>query len=176
MRRKILTTSIILFASVSICGCSNKHQFDVDSKKGTTYITIPAELGPSEDLPKILADAGFTETDIESDGSVTYSISDADYDTFINETKESINSYIDELNESNEYETISNIKLNKDFDTITATINAQKFEESNEELTITALALKVLHYQAYAGETTSVKIKYIDAETDNVYDVVTIPQ
>lgn len=176
MKRKFLTSSLIALAGLSLIGCAGTNKFNVDSKKGITYITIPNELNPSEELPKILQDAGFTETKTESDHSITYSIPDDSYDTFIAETFQSILDYIEVINNSDEYSSISNVGLSANVGTITATINTENYEDSDEELALNALALKVLHYKAYLGEDLSVKIKLYDIETNEVYDTITIEQ
>lgn len=175
MKRKFLTSSLILIASLCMSGCSGANSFEVKSKKDTTYITIPADLSPSSELPKILVDSGFIEANVKDD-SVTYSISDDDYESFISNAKESIQNYIDKINNSDEDSSIIKIKLNKDMDTITATVNAEAYNESDDELILNALALKILHYKAYCGDKISVKIKLIDQSNEDVYDTITIEQ
>lgn len=175
MKRKFLTSSLILIASLCLSGCSGANEFEVKSKKDTTYITIPADLSPSSELPKILSDSGFIEASVNDD-SVTYSISDDDYASFISSAKESIQKYIDTINNSNEESSIIEVKLNKDMDTITATVNTEAYNGSDDELTLNALALKILHYKAYCGDKISVKIKLIDQSSNDVYDTITIEQ
>lgn len=174
MKRKFLTIPLIFITSLSLSGCSDANSFEVKSKKDTTYITIPAKLNPSSELPKILLDAGFIEASVKDD-SVIYSISDDDYKSFLLSSEESIQKYIDEINTSND-SSIIEVKLNKDMDTITATINVEAYKDSDDELALNALALKILHYKAYNGDKLSVRIKLIDQSSKDVYDTITIEQ
>lgn len=176
MKRKFFTCSLILLTTIGLLGCSDSNKFNVTSKKGTTYITIPATLNPSDELPKILQDAGFIEAETNSDNSKTYSISDNDYEAFINETKASIDEYIAEINNSTDISSIDEIKIDEKMHNITANINTDSYKTSDDELVINALALKVLHYKAYTGDSLSVKIKLIDSSTKEVYDTMTIEQ
>lgn len=175
MKRKFLTSSMLIIATLSLIACSGAGKFDVDSKKGMTYITIPAYLNPSEEIPKILMDAGFIESETNGDESVTYSIPEDEYEVFVSTAKSSIDDNINQINDS-EDSSINEIKTDKALDTITATIDTESFKESNDDLILNALALKILHYKAYTGDDLSVKIKLIDSETKEVYDTMTIEQ
>lgn len=174
MKQRILAVTLILSGALSLCACSGNNDFKLDKNDDMTYITIPADLNPSEELPKMLIDFGFISPTKESDGSVTYSIATDDYESFINSEKESIHNYIKQVNEEASDNSIAEVKLNDKMDLITANIKTNEYENSNDDLTLHALALKILHYKAYSGEDIAIKIKLIDAETQSVYDTLTI--
>lgn len=174
MKRKLFIISTVCLSSALLFGCSSNNKYSVSKKNDTTYISIPDNFTPSDTLPKELKDAGFIDCKKESNGSVSYTISTDDYKAYLKQQKDSINSYIKEINESGEHEAISEIKLNKDMNTLKIKIFPDKYEKSDDDLITNALALKILNYRAYSGKKISVKIKLIDTETDSVYDTLTI--
>lgn len=175
MKRKILTSSLIILTALCLAGCSKTTKFEVKTKKDSTYITIPAEFKPSSEVPKLLIDAGFTKTDENDNDSVSYSISNEDYESFLSDIKESIQENVDTIN-SEENSSISEVKINKDMDVITAVINTESYKASDEDLKLNSLALKLINYKAYRGEKLSVKIKLINQADKEVYDTIIIEQ
>ena len=166
MKKTIVYILLSLSAIFLICGCSNKQNIRVKEKDGQTYLTIPDALNNTFSLSKPLISSGFEETD----DALTFVISNDKYKTFIDTLKDKINTNIANANESSNYPSVSEIKIDDAMEKLEVSILPSAYEDSDDDVIIKALSTQIIIYKIYTGEKAQLEIKYYDAESKSVYD------
>jgi len=172
MKHIILAISLVLTSSFLLCGCGESKSFNISNKEDNTYIEIPAENNPPKTLSLEFEEAGFTEAIANDDESVTFVISKDDYKNFLKTLIDSVNVYMDDIN-NGYYDTITSISLDEDYTTFTVKVPSSNDDYENN-LALRGLASKLLLYQAYAGEKECVTIKCYDNENNELIEKFTI--
>ena len=176
-------TALLLTA----CGRENKTEGNyidfLNVNKGilNVDVTLPASLFIDSTEEEIIAEAkenGVTETVVNEDGSVTYTMSKSKYEEMMKEIGDSIVSTIDEIVNSEDYTSIKEISYNKDFTEFDVKVNRQQYEEGFDGFAIIGLVMVSTYYSAFegnSGEDSQTIFNMVDETTGEIYDTAIYP-
>lgn len=131
-------------------------------------ITVPADLmqgKTQEELDQEAAEEGMKSATLNEDGSVTYVMSHAKHAEMLDQLRLSIQTELDELATSGEYENITAIQGNENFTSFTATTRSA---EPLLEETAVAFACYMYGglYGIFSGETPeNIHVDFVNADT-----------
>ncbi|WP_419955059.1 hypothetical protein ACN6MT_05665 [Neobacillus niacini] len=196
---RIFRTILISLLLLNLASCStnekedNKKQSEkskeeakegnVEVEKGllNVEITIPASMFEGQDINTVIADAkkeGVKEVTQNEDGSLTYKMSKAKHKEMMKEMKESVIASVEEMKNSEDYQSIKDITYNNDFSEFTVVVDKAAFENSMDGFATMGLAMSGMMYQLYNGvdpDKYKVTISLKDEATQKVFDDVVYP-
>ena len=152
----------------------NKGMVNVD-------VTLPASFFIATTEEEIIAEAkenGVTETVVNEDGSVTYTMSKSKYKEMMKEMGDSVLSTIDEIVNSEDYTSIKEISYNKDFTEFDVKVNRQQYEAGFDSFAIVGLVIVSTYYSAFdgkSGEDLQTVFNMVDETTGEIYDTAIYP-
>ena len=152
----------------------NKGMVNVD-------VTLPASFFIAATEEEIIAEAkenGVTETVVNEDGSVTYTMSKSKHKEMMKEMGDSVLSTIDEIVNSEDYTSIKDISYNKDFTEFDVKVNRQQYEEGFDSFAIFGLVIVSTYYSAFdgnSGEDLRILFNMVDETTGEIYDTAIYP-
>ena len=176
-------TALLLTA----CGRENKTEenyidfLNVNKGMVNVDVTLPASFFIAATEEEIIAEAkenGVTETVVNEDGSVTYTMSKSKYKEMMKEMGDSVLSTIDEIVNSEDYTSIKDISYNKDFTEFDVKVNRQQYEEGFDGFAIVGLVIVSTYYSAFdgkSGEDLQILFNMIDETTGEIYDTAIYP-
>ena len=194
----VLLLALILVFSLSACGKEKdpgavKPGEDVqssskDEDKGigadenllTVDITIPAELlgeDATGELTEEQKSQGFKSAKLNEDGSMTLTISKANYKDFMKEYRKSIAEGLDSISTSGDYPSIKKLEYNDDFSKVTMTVDKASYEGSFDGFANLAIGMSGMIYQAFDVDIDQprVEIDIKDEATGEIFDNVVYP-
>lgn len=176
-------TALLLTA----CGRENKTEenyidfLNVNKGMVNVDVTLPASFFIATTEEEIIAEAkenGVTETVVNEDGSVTYTMSKSKHKEMMKEMGDSVLSTIDEIVNSEDYTSIKDISYNKDFTEFDVKVNRQQYEEGFDSFAIFGLVIVSTYYSAFDGNSGGdlrILFNMIDETTGEVYDTAIYP-
>ena len=176
-------TALLLTA----CGKENKIEgnyidfLNVNKGMVNVDVTLPASFFIAATEEEIIAEAkenGVTETVVNEDGSVTYTMSKSKYKEMMKEMGDSVLSTIDEIVNSEDYTSIKDISYNKDFTEFDVKVNRQQYEEGFDGFAIVGLVIVSTYYSAFegkSGEDSQTIFNMVDETTGEIYDTAIYP-
>jgi len=176
-------TALLLTA----CGGENEtkensgESLNVDKGILNVNVTLPASLFIDSTEEEIIAEAkenGVTETVVNKDGSVTYTMSKSKHNEMMKEMGDSVISTIDEIVNSGDYTSIKDISYSEDFTEFDVKVNRQQYEEGFDSFAIFGLVIVSTYYSAFdgnSGEDLQILFNMIDETTGEVYDTAIYP-
>ena len=176
-------TALLLTA----CGRENKTEenyidfLNVNKGMVNVDVTLPASFFIAATEEEIIAEAkenGVTETVVNEDGSVTYTMSKSKYKEMMKEMGDSVLSTIDEIVNSEDYTSIKEISYNKDFTEFDVKVNRQQYEEGFDGFAIVGLVIVSTYYSAFegkSGEDSQTIFNMVDETTGEIYDTAIYP-
>ena len=181
----VSTTALLLTA----CGGENEKKteenswdsINVDKGIVNVDVTIPASffIGiTEEDIIAKAKENNVTETVVNQDGSVTYTMSKSKYKEMMEELENSIVSTVDEIVHSGEYTSIKEISYNEDFTEFDVKVDRQQFKEGFDSFAVFGLVIVSTYYSAFDGkseEDLQIVFNMIDETTGEVYDTAIYP-
>ncbi len=160
---------------------SSERSLEVDKGLLDVTITFPASMfkdgGISDENIKDAQAEGVKVTK-NSDGSVTYKMSKATHKKLMEEMKKSTSDSLSKLKTSGDYESISDVKFDNNFSTITITVDKEKYEDSMDAFAGLNAGLQGMFYQLFDGKgqnSIKVKVDFVDKNSGKVLDSVTYP-
>ena len=144
-------------------------------------VTLPASFFIDSTEEEIIAEAkenGVTETVVNKDGSVTYTMSKSKYKEMMKEMGDSVVSTIDEIVNSGDYTSIKEISYNEDFTEFDVKVNRQQYEEGFDGFAIIGLVIVSTYYSAFegkSGEDLQTIFNMVDETTGEIYDTAIYP-
>ena len=188
--KKRLTAFIATALLLTACGGAQEkgikenpsHSLKVDKGIINVDVTIPANFFINSIEEEIIAKAkgnGVTETLVNKDGSVTYTLSKVKYKEMMEEMGKAVVSRVDEIVNSGEYTSIKDISYNKYFNEFNVKVNRQQYEEGFDRFAIFELVIVSTYYSAFDGksaEDVQVILNMIDETTGEIYDTAIYPE
>lgn len=152
---------------------------EAESKDDTTpiEITFPAVLFTNVDMTTFDADSyakdnGFLGAVVNSDGSVTVTVSKDQYEEILQETAKSLDETFSKLIEAEDTPYIKDITHSDDFRTVEVNVIRADYE-STFDLTPFVIGISVMTYQAFLGIDPHVEISVVDVDTgDTIHSTV----
>lgn len=183
---------LLLLLSVSLVACSSNDEekkekkqdnesVSVDKGLMNVEVTLPATFFEGEDIDQLIADAkkeGVKEVKKNSDGSLTYKMSKSDHKKMMKEMEADLEKTIKDMETSDEFVSIEQVKYNKDFKEITVIVDQEKFENSMDGFGLLGLSFQTMLYQLFNGadaEDYQVTFKLQNKETSEVFDTIVYP-
>lgn len=189
-----LTLALALMLSMSACSggatntssdsgaTSSTAEVEVDKNLLTVDVTLPATFFAGEDMPEFDADEyaaenGFKSATLNGDGSVTVTMSKADYAEMMAEAEESTKSGFAELIGSEQYPYITDITYSEKFGSVSIYVNRAGYDADPFVAAFIPLVvyLPVAFYQAFDGADLHCEISFVDAATGDVVNSVVYP-
>ena len=193
MKRKLF--ALFLIVSIILCGCSAKPvaggenngsttnsvstKIETDEKLLSVEIILPASLFEDEDMTNFDANSyaneqGFSSATLNTDGSVTVTMTKAKHKELLKETADSLeNVFLGFVNgEGTSY--IKDISHNDNFTTVTMKVDKAAYENAFD-LTPIAIYLSVSMYQALTEVECHVDVCIVDVDTGETIETITYP-
>lgn len=154
----------------------NSENVKVDEGLLHTKITVPSSFfeDTSEDEIKVAAEEeGFKSYKINSDGSVTYTMSKKKHKEMISELSDTIDEYMDELvngDEDSKVESFTNIEANDDYSEINIYVNKDSYTEW-DSIYAMFFFIQSAYYQIFSGvspDDIAIEVNYIDDVTGDI--------
>ena len=149
---------------------------EVDQGLFNVEVTLPAGIFEGQSEENIAAnaeEAGYSSYAINADGSVTYTMSKAAYDTVLQEMRDGTDEAIQDAVNQNP-DVFTSITYNSSMTTFDVTVNRAAYDGSMEAGMIGfTLGLSGMFYQMFEGvptEDQQVLTNFIDASTNEVFD------
>ncbi|NMB43726.1 MAG: hypothetical protein GX995_06310 [Clostridiales bacterium] len=143
-----------------------------------TKITVPASFfeDTSEDEIKAASEEeGFKSYKINSDGSVTYTMTKKKHKEILIELSAAIDEFIDELvngDDENEVESITKIEVNDDYSEINIYVDKDSYTEWDSIYAV-LFHIQAAYYQIFSGvsaDDIEIEVSYIDDVSGEIID------
>jgi hypothetical protein len=156
------------------------ESIDVDKGIISVEITLPASFFEGKELNDLENEVEGEDIKIilNEDGSVTYKMSKSKHKELMEDIYKDQVEYIEEIKNSEDYESIKDIKYNKTFSEITLIVDQELFENSFDGFAAFGIAISSLYYQLFNGvnlDRYKVIIYYENAETGEIFGNVVYP-
>lgn len=191
----LLIVCTVLVSSLNACGARDgKESADVENsqEKTTTTlmvdeslltvdVTIPADFFTEDDpatdvLTEEQKESGFKSAKLNSDGSVTYTLSKLSWKKLLAEYAEELDKTLNEFQESEDCPSIKKISHNNDFTKITAAVDREAYENSFDGFTFLGIYFAVAYYRLFSQKEPSCQIELKDVSTGEVFDTINYPE
>jgi hypothetical protein len=184
--KRFISIMLILTLVMVLASCANNSETSSDNSSNVKVdeglllnkVTIPATFfeDTSEDEIKAAAEeAGYQSYKINSDGSVTYTMTKAKHQEMLNEYAASINEYIDGLlngDEETKVEGFSNIECNDDYSEVNIYVNKDTYTMWDMMYAL-SFYIQGGYYQMFNGvssEDVDVEVNFIDNVSGDIID------
>jgi len=190
----ILMSVLLILTACSPSNDSNKEEkqavketeetggaLEVDKGLLTVEVTIPATFMEGEDIDNVVAEAkkdGTKDVTKNEDGSVTYKMSKAEHKKMMKEMKTNVTTYVEELENDEDFASIQDIKHNGSFSEFTVVVDKAAFENSFDGFATLGLAMSGMYYQAFDGtnaDKLNVTVYSEDASTGEIFGTAVYP-
>lgn len=146
---------------------------DVDKNLFDVVITMPADLvgeTTQEELDQQAADSGVHSITLNEDGSATYVMSKEQHKKLLEDTRQSIQTSLDEMVGSEDYPNITSIVANDDFTSFTVTTTSTEVSFT-EAFSVIGLYMYGGIYGIFSGETPdNIHVDFVNADTGEIID------
>lgn len=163
-----LATSFILIA------CS-----DEGAKEGEVEVTLPSNYfeGMTEsDIKESAKAQNITVQEIHKDYSVTYTMTEERQQELIADVEASIEESMQLIVETGDFPSIQNVKASDSYKSFDVTVDREAFETGVDMLGTMNLYVGSSYLYAYKNEPNpSITMNFIDAETNEVYETIVMP-
>lgn len=136
-------------------------------------LTIPADFmegTTQEELDTNVKDGYYNSAKINSDGSVTFSMTKAQHKKIIKDTRKSLNESLDKLVGSKEYPNFTSVSANKDFTEFTIKTKSKELD-MQESFSVMAFYMYGGMYNAFSGkEVDNISITFVNNETGDTIE------
>lgn len=145
----------------------------VDVEKGlfNVELTIPANFvgeQTQEELNKMCEEKGYNSITLNDDGSATYVLTKQQHKEMMEELKNTINSSMSEMVDSEDYPNYTNVTANEDFTEFEITTKSSKLAMA-ETFSVLAFYMYGGMYNVFNGtDIDNITVKFINADTGEV--------
>lgn len=174
--KKIVKMLIVLLVTGFMTACGGGTTSD------HVEVTLPVSfIGEGIDVEILEAEAeemGIKKVTLNDDGSVTYEMTKAVHDEWLEEITTEINNSITEMVESGDFVSIKDITANDDYTKFTMTVDQDAFENSFDGFAALGLGISSSFYQLLDGkdpENYSVTIDVVDEASGEIIDTTVFP-
>lgn len=183
---------LVLFIALLTVGCSsnngeksNNAEKSSATDEGEVTIVFPASLNEGGDVEGMTAEvkeAGATNIEENSDGSVTVEISQENLDKLLEKYHSELLTLIEGVHSDENESSIKDLSYDEDtFQEYDITVDKAAYEsdESMDGLIIFGLAMQSLMYQVYSGvdeADINVTFNLIDESTGEVFETSVLPE
>lgn len=151
----------------------NLGDIEVDKNLFDVVITMPADLvgeTTQEELDQQAADSGVHSITLNEDGSATYVMSKEQHKKLLEDTRQSIQTSLDEMVGSEDYPNITSIVANDDFTSFTVTTTSTEVSFT-EAFSVIGLYMYGGIYGIFSGETPdNIHVDFVNADTGEIID------
>lgn len=153
---------------------------DTDENLLTVDITLPASMFAEEDMTAFDAEAyaneqGFIKAVLNSDGSVTVTMTKSKHKELLKEMTTSLEESFGELVEAESTPYIKEITHNDDFSAVTVKVDRAGYENAFLDMTPFIVGMSAIIYQAFLDMEPVCVITITDANTGDTLNSVTYP-
>ncbi|MDX8044409.1 hypothetical protein SH601_00280 [Gracilibacillus sp. S3-1-1] len=144
-------------------------------------VTLPASFFEGEDLEQIKdenTEEGISEVTQNDDGTVTYKMSKAAHKDWLEQTANGIEESMEELANDEDFGSIENIDVNKNYSEFEVAVDKEAYENSMDSFILFSLAYSGMLYQLIDGASADnyeVVIKLADDESGEEFDTIVFP-
>lgn len=146
---------------------------DVDKNLFDVVITMPADLvgeTTQKELDQQAAESGVHSITLNEDGSATYVMSKEQHKKLLEDTRQSIQTSLDEMVGSEDYPNITSIVANDDFTSFTVTTTSTEVSFT-EAFSVIGLYMYGGIYGIFRGETPdNIHVDFVNADTGEIID------
>lgn len=146
---------------------------EVDKNLFDVVITMPADLvgeTTQEELDQQAAESGVHSITLNEDGSATYVMSKEQHKKLLEETRQSIQSSLDEMVGSEDYPNITSIEANDNFTSFTVTTTSTELSLT-EAFSVMGFYLYGGVYGIFSGETPdNIHVDFVNADTGEIME------
>ncbi len=146
---------------------------DVDKNLFDVVITMPADLvgeTTQEELDQQAAESGVHSITLNEDGSATYVMSKEQHKKLLEETRQSIQSSLDEMVGSEDYPNITSIEANDNFTSFTVTTTSTELSLT-EAFSVMGFYMYGGIYGIFSGETPdNIHVDFVNADTEDIIE------
>lgn len=146
---------------------------DVDKNLFDVVITMPADLvgeTTQKELDQQAAESGVHSITLNEDGSATYVMSKEQHKKLLEDTRQSIQTSLDEMVGSEDYPNITSIVANDDFTSFTVTTTSTEVSFT-EAFSVIGLYMYGGIYGIFSGETPdNIHVDFVNADTGEIID------
>ena len=179
----VLLLAFCMLLTSAACAPSDPAASDNNNTNNnllTIEINLPASMFADEDMTTFDAEAyaneqGFTKASLNSDGSVTVTMTKSKYTELLNEMTDSLEATFAELIEAESTPYIKEITHNEDFSTVTVKVEREGYESALFEMTPLLIGMSVMVYQAFLDMEAICVINIVDIANGETINSVTYP-
>lgn len=161
--------------SAQISG-ESEGTIEVDKGLLNVSVTIPASMlagMTEEDIKEMADEGGLGNYTMNTDGSVTYTMSKSEHEQVLKQFKESLKESVDDLlNGEEAVESFQKIEYNDDISEVNVYVDQAKFN-GMEMFYSLSFYIVGMYYQLFAGvepDNIDIVVNYIDASTNETID------
>ena len=151
----------------------NLGDIEVDKNLFDVVITMPADLvgeTTQEELDQQAAESGVHSITLNEDGSATYVMSKEQHKKLLEETRQSIQSSLDEMVGSEDSPNITSIEANDNFTSFTVTTTSTELSLT-EAFSVMGFYLYGGVYGIFSGETPdNIHVDFVNADTGEIME------
>lgn len=160
-------------ASDGIEDLESLGDIEVDKNLFDVVITMPADLvgeTTQEELDQQAAESGVHSITLNEDGSATYVMSKEQHKKLLEDTRQSIQTSLDEMVGSDDYPNITSVEANDDFTSFTVTTTSTEVSFT-EAFSVIGLYMYGGIYGIFSGETPdNIHVDFVNADTGEIID------
>lgn len=146
---------------------------DVDKNLFDVVITMPADLvgeTTQEALDQQAAESGVHSITLNEDGSATYVMSKEQHNKLLEETRQSIQTSLDEMVGSEDYPNITSIEANDNFTSFTVTTTSTELSLT-EAFSVMGFYMYGGIYGIFSGEAPdNIHVDFVNADTGDIIE------
>lgn len=181
--KKLLVIIMCMLLLVS-CGNSNKNSKSDSKKSKEISVVLPKDFfGEDFDLESVktsAAESGVIDVTENEDGTITYLLTEVDYEKLLSDLKSTIDETFDKFISSDEVtSSIKKIEHNDDFSEISFIVDKEAFQNSFDALISLAALGAVSPYrmmESKDGTIPTISYSFIDEKTKEVFDSGSFPE
>ena len=188
----VLTMLVACHSSVSQASdatteSESSSSIEVEKKLLTVEITLPqsffteesdSENGktPEQYVEDIKSEDGILGAKVNSDGSVTLTMTKSKHQEMMDSAKQGIDEMIDSYLSDESFPSVKEIEHNDNYDTYTLKVDRAAYENSWDSLAALGFGITGLYYQYFDGTNEpKVTVDFVDVDTGEIIDEVVYP-
>jgi hypothetical protein len=144
---------------------------EVEEKSTTVEITLPAlyaEGTTQEELDQTCADYNFMSATLNEDGSVTYIMTKAAHELFMNVLEEELKNELLTMIGSTDYPSITAIETNNDYSEFNVTTNSTELSSNDSISAFIFYTAGGMYNLCNGNESANITVNFINADTGDV--------
>lgn len=178
---KLLPIALIFM----LAACSEEvvveENANLQLEENDIQVTLPPQFFEGMDEEAIQQEAkdqDIKRAEVNSDGSVTYTMTKERHQEIVNSFKEELDFAITDIAESEGYPSIMKIEADDQYEEFNIYVNRSQFEKGTDIMATISLYIASSYYHAFLGNGDSFKatLNYIDESNDEVFKTMVLPE